>query len=286
MLVLLTILSFNFEAGVVQLEKEGDFYFTKLMDSVHIYDDTLDIHGVYGIFNERENSLFIGGDVMLKTPTIKASSDSLVIREDGDIIHFMGRCEIIREDQDTLWGGKVIIHKDTLLAYGDVAGNSASRNIRFFSDTLLVYDSLYILWGNTVKVQKGDLDSLLFLGTYLIVSKDTLYSDRRPTVKVGKYTARGDTLFYYEGDSSGIFIGNVGVMWDSGSVKSDTAYFYFSSDRLDSIIFKGQCHLDKYSEEDKIELAGKVFKVFFENDSIKELVAERSRGVLRNRKNE
>ncbi|GEM_PF-4360294 len=286
MLVLLTIVAFNFEAGVLKLEKRDSFYVTRLLDSVYIYNDTMKILGDYGVFNEKDNMLFVGGDVLLLTPEIRALSDSLMIREGGNIIHFMGSCEIVQKESDTLWGKQVKIVGDTLLATDSVRGHFTKKNLLFYADTLLAYDSTYILMGQDVWIKRIFRDTLVFKGAYLRISGDTVFSDAAPVIEVGKYIVKGDTFYYQESDSSGSFFGSVTISWDSGIATGDTVFFYLQDESLDSLILTGKCNLQKRAEKNTVELNGSLFRVYFENDSLKELVAESSHGVMRSRRNE
>ena len=284
MLVLLTIFAFNFEAGILKLEKKDSMYITKLLDSVRIYNDTMNIEGLYGTFVEDSNLLFLGGNVRLSTPNTDAKSDSLILREDGNIIIFMGACEIVQNKKDTLRAQRVRVNKDTLYATWAVHGNIVSKNIVFYADTLQSYDSIYTLLGRDVRVFSMGKDTLRFLGTYIRMSKDTVMSDKSSRIESGKYTIKGDTFFYYKSDSFGSFLGNVSIVWDSGMAKSDTAFFYLKDEKLDSLILKGKCHLEKYGKDNDIKLDAGLFRVFFKKDSLRALIAENSNGVLKERK--
>jgi len=96
----------------------------------------------------------------------------------------------------------------------------------------------------------------------------------------------GDTLFYYDADSTGIFFGNVVIRWDSGVVKADTGIFYLTESGLDSMILKGNCRLIREDKDSDIYLNALLFRVYFVNDSLRELIAEKSNGVLRGKNNE
>ncbi len=286
MLVFLTIMAFNFESGILRLEKKDSFYITRLLDSVYIYDDTLQIRGMYGTYNEEENLLFVGGKVSFKTPGITVLSDSLLLRSNGNIILFMGNCEIVKDQKDTLWGNVIRVMKDTFYGTYNIKGHFVSRNLYFFSDTLISYDSVYILKGDTVRIKKETRDTLKLWSRYIIISKDTVYSNVRTFIRTGKYTVFGDTFFYYDADSEGMFSGDVVINWDSGTARADTGIFYLKGEKLDSIILKGRCNLMRRGKDNDIKLDASLFRIFFVNDSLHELVAEESNGVLRSKNNE
>ncbi len=284
MLVLLTILAFNFEAGRLTLEKKDSIYITKMVDSVRIYNDTMEIRGRIGIYNERENTLFLKGGVVLVTPKRKAKSDSLVIRKDGDIILFMGGAEI-REGRDTLRANKIYIEGDSLAATFDVRGYFHSKKLRFTADTLYAVDSSYILKGSGVRIVSIDTDSIVLEGSPVYVKEDTLYSPSRCQVTTGKYIGEGDTLYYFTRDSLGFFLGDVKMEWDSGYATGDTAYFYIGDSGLDSVIVRGDCFLENRGENE-VQLRGKKFKVTVKKSKMVKLEGFEATGVLREKENE
>ena len=284
-LVLLTILAFNFEAGKLTLEKKDSIYITRLLDSVRIYNDTMEINGGKGTYNEVENVLFLEGRVRLKTPKRRVRSDSLVIRSDGNIILFMGGVVIV-QDSDTLKAGKVYIEGDSLVASYRVYGYFPSKNIRFTSDTLYTIDSVYVLKGTKVRVVSLDTDSIVLEGSPIYVTNDTVYSPSSCHVITGKYESTGDTLYYFSKDSFGIFLGDVKIEWDSGYVTGDTAYFYIGDKGIDSIVVMGESFLKRTGEKNTVTLKGKRFKVTVMNNKVESLEAFEASGVLLERKDE
>lgn len=277
---MLTVLSFSFKAGLLTLEKRDSIYITKLLDSVYIYNDTMKIRGRYGTFIEDSNLLFLGGGVGVLTHNISAKSDSLILRENGSIIIFIGKSEIVKNKEDTLRAEKIRVIKDTLYAESKVSGNIKSSDIVFYADTFYSYDSVYIFLGKDVRVFTGMKDTVKFFGTYLKVFKDTVMSDRPSRIETGKYTIKGDTFFYNRHDSLGSFLGNVLVSWDSGMSSGDTAFFYLKNGHIDSMLLFGNCYLKTNGKDNRFELSASMFKAFFIRDSLRELIARKSRGVL------
>lgn len=278
MLVLLTIIGFNFEAGKLLLEKKDSIYITRLLDSVKIYNDTIKIRGLSGVYNEVDNTLFIKGGVLLIAPKRKVKSDSLVIRKNGDIILFMGKVMVI-ENRDTLEAEQVFIEGDSISAITHVTGYFPSRNFKFKADTLYAIDSTYVLKGENVRIVTLDTDSIVLEGSPVYMKKDTLFSPSRCKVVTGKYRSEGDTLFYFKNDSVGFFLGNVEIMWDSGYATGDTAYFYVGDNGLDSLIVKGNCFLENKGKN-AVSLRGKKFKVTLKNNKMVKLEALEAEGVL------
>ncbi len=284
MLVLLTIVAFNFEAGKLMLERKDSIYITRLLDSVKIYNDTMEIRGLSGVYNEVDTTLFIKGGVLLITPKRKVKSDSLVIRKNGDIILFMGKVVVI-EDSDTLKAEEVFIEGDSISAISYVSGYFPSGNFKFNADTLYAIDSTYVLKGENVRIVTLDTDSIVLEGSPVYIKKDTLFSPSRCKVVTGKYRSEGDTLFYFKKDSIGFFLGNVEIMWDSGYATGDTAYFYVGDDGLDSLIVKGNCFLENKGKN-AVKLRGKKFKVTLKNNKMVKLQALEAEGVLKREKDE
>ncbi len=285
MLVLLTIFAFNFESGRLMLEKTDSVYITHLLDSVRIYNDTMEIRGFAGVYNDKENVLFLKGDISLKTRNKIARSDSLVIRKNGNIILFMGGVEIIT-GKDTLRGDRVYIYSDTLIASSNVEGYLGSKNVKFRTDSLYGIDSTYVLRGANTYLATLDTDSIVFTGSPVYIKRDTIFSPSKCSVVTGKYRARGDTLYYFSADSMGFFTGDVVVSWDSGYSAGDTAYFYLSSGGLDSLLIKGKCFLQRKGEKNTVSLNGKSFKVYIENKKMKRLEAMSASGVLKEEESE
>lgn len=268
--------------------------------------DSSRLTSVDGYYFYQNKEFAFAKDVEYTSPDLALTTDSLVYKENSDLIYFYGPTEITQDsaiinckkgwynsttedalfridaevfspqDSTTIWADKIKYNgtKEIAEAFNNVFLENLKDNMAISSEYLYSNntDSLSIATGDMILMQFDNEDTLFTHGDSLYMFPDTLQTRSiriSHGVKIFKSDFQGvcDSLVYHEYDSSLTMFTNP-LLWTEGNqIKGDTIIFYMIENKMDSMNVRKNALV--ISEADSIfynQISGRNMTCFF-NDS-------------------
>ncbi len=281
MIIILMMLftKFTFEAGRVSLLRHDTSYITILEDTVTIRDSNMTITGLSGVYNEINKKLFLYGDIRAFNSKSEVKSDSLIVHQNSGIMLFMSEVSAFK-GRDTLMGDCIYMHKDTIIASGNVHGRIASKDVKFRADSLSTVDSTSKLIGNASAFIGKDSGAIVIKADSMYIPPDSLIAFSHVVVKDKKFQSEGNELLYVNADSTGILIGPTLTKWDSGKAFSDTLFFKMKRKSINNVMLVGNVKIENTRTSSNVTIFPDTALLYIQDSRIKRLVCINGSGVI------
>lgn len=279
--MLFVAIAYKIESGEMQIIREKGKETILFYGGVVITDTNLVLTSPSAIYAEKEGIMELSGPVSGVSGSRSLRCDRATILEKSRIFKGYGRCRV-EGPGEMLVCDSVILHGDSILAFGDVSAKSEKDSMEAKGKIVLLRENFIRSIGNGYLGSTGK-DSVFMYSDYYVYWDSVLFASKNVLVLSRDFEARGDSLCYDRRVRILRLSGNAQAKNETNTITGDTVIVFLNPDnKIDSTIAYSEAGLLNREENKEIFLEADTLKFYTEGkDSLKYLKAFNVKGYYK-----
>ncbi|MGB9824487.1 MAG: LptA/OstA family protein [Candidatus Hydrothermia bacterium] len=268
-LIFLMFLGYKIESGEMQIIREKNKETILFYGGVVITDTNAVITSPSATYLSKDGVMELSGPVSGFYQTRNLKCDYAKIYEKERIFKGYRRCDI-QGPAETLRCDSIILHGDSLLAFGDVYLKSEKDSVEAEGNEVLIRDKFLRVRGNAL-LKSTSSDSLALKSFFYVYRDSILSASGNVIVNSKDFEASGDSLYYDRRERFFSLYGNALVRDQKNTVTGPQVIVFLNTEnKIDSALSFPGGSLKNAENGKEIFIEGDTLKFYSEGtDSLK-----------------